>query len=218
MSAGRFEPHSGDSAAPAKGGSRRAGDGMRRRWVAAVIGQVMLPGWGCMRQADIIDEPDVFVPVTPIFEAGPTPIVDSGLGTDAFSSCAERPLGACRGPIDFPCSFQSWVTLSANKCLKLTNCSTNGWLRVHLGADGCVNAIGMDQPNEAAIRCLATEFGPYRCPCGASEVTHFFGLANTPDSGTCTGPKGLWLDDDAVRDSPSNRNNETALTVVGTAP
>jgi hypothetical protein len=155
----------------------------------AIVGFSVLP-WGCTRQADIIDEPDSFVPSTPTLEAGPTPIVDSGLGTDAFPSCLDRPYGACQGPIDFPCSFQSWVTVSANKCQKLTNCSTNGWLRVHLGAEGCVDAFGMDQPNEAAIRCLAAEFGPYRCPCRTSEVTHFFGLANTPDSGTCTGPKG----------------------------
>jgi hypothetical protein len=156
---------------------------------AAIVGVFVLP-CGCTRQADIIDEPDSFVPSTPTLEAGPTPIVDSGLGTDAFPSCLERPYGACQGPTDFPCSFQSWITVSANKCQKLTNCSTNGWLRVHLGAEGCVEAIGMDQPNEAAIRCLAAELGPYRCPCRASEVTHFFGLANTPDSGTCTGPKG----------------------------
>jgi len=161
-----------------------------RLFVAAIVGFVITQGSGCVRKADIIDEPDAFVPTTPTLEAGVTPIVDSGLGTDAFPSCAERPFGACQGPVDFPCSFQSWVTVSANKCQKQTNCSTNGWLRVHLGAGGCVDAIGMDQPNEAAIRCLAAEFGPYRCPCRTSEVTHFFGLANTPDSGTCTGPKG----------------------------
>jgi hypothetical protein len=171
LSAGRFEPQS-------------------RSWLAAIVGVGIAQGYGCSREADIIDDPDVFVPTTPTLEAGPTPIVDSGLGTDAFPACSARSFGACRGPIDFPCSFQSWVTLSANKCQKMTNCSTNGWLRVHLGAEGCVDAIGMDQPNEAAIRCLAAEFGPYRCPCGASEVTHFFGLGNTPDSGTCTGPKG----------------------------
>jgi hypothetical protein len=161
-----------------------------RRWIGVIVGVLSLQAGGCQRQADIIDEPDVFVPSTPTLEAGITPIVDSGLGTDAFPTCAERPFGACQGPVDFPCSFQSWVTLGANKCQRLTNCSTNGWLRVHLGADGCVDAIGMDRPNEAVIRCLAAEFGPYRCPCGASEVTHFFGLGNSPDSGTCTGPKG----------------------------
>ena len=144
----------------------------------------------CSRQADIVDEPDGFAPTTPILEAGATPIVDSGLGTDAYPPCAERPFGAFQGPIDFPCSFQSWVSLTANKCQRVTNCSTNGWLRVHLSTEGCVDWIGMDQPNEAAIRCLATELGVNRCPCRTSEVTHFFGLANSPDSGTCMGPKG----------------------------
>jgi hypothetical protein len=165
--------------------------GRQSRQRAGIVGLVILHGAnGCSRQADIVDEPDGFGGPMPTLEAGPTPIVDSGLGTDAFPSCAQRPLGGCQGPSDFPCSFQAWVNVSAAKCQRVTNCSTNGWLRVHLGAEGCVDAIGMDQPNEAAVRCLAAELGPFRCPCRTSEVTYFFGLANTPDSGTCTGPKG----------------------------
>ncbi len=159
------------------------------RCALAIVGLVQASG--CMRQADIIDEADALVgPNTPTLEAGPTPIVDSGLGTDAFPSCAERPFGACQGPSDFPCAFTTWVNVTAIKCQKLTMCSTNGWLRVSLGAEGCVDAIGMDQPNEAVVRCLAAEFGPHRCPCRTTEVTHFFGFANSPDSGTCAGPKG----------------------------
>ena len=155
------------------------------------LGILLVSGFGCMRHADIVDESDAFVgPHTPTLEAGATPIADSGLGTDAFLSCAERPSGGCQGPVDFPCSFQTWVNVTAVKCQKLSMCSTNGWLRVYLGTEGCVDAIGMDQPNEATIRCLAAEFGSSRCPCRTSEVTYFFGLANSPDSGTCTGPKG----------------------------
>jgi hypothetical protein len=155
-------------------------------WIAGLLG-----AGGCARHADIIDEGDAIVdPSRPTLEAGPTPIVDSGLGTDVFPSCMERPTGGCQGPVDFPCAFPTWVNVTATKCQKLTACSINGWLRVTLGAEGCVDSIGMDQPNEAAIRCFAAEFGPYRCPCRTSEVTHFFGLANSPDSGTCTGPKG----------------------------
>jgi len=159
---------------------------------AAVTWSVaLLLASGCVRTADIIDEPDAFVgPSTPTLEAGVTPIVDSGLGTDAFPPCSERPIGGCQGPVDFPCAFSTWVSVTAAKCQKLSMCTTNGWLRVSLGAEGCVDAIGMDRPNEAAIKCFAAEFGPYRCPCRTSETTYFFGLANTPDSGTCTGPKG----------------------------
>lgn len=160
------------------------------RW-AAPSSLALLLAASCVRQADIIDEPDAIVgPTTPTLEAGPTPIVDSGLGTDAFPPCTERPVGGCQGPVDFPCAFQTWVNVTASKCQKLSMCSTNGWLRVSLGAEGCVDSIGMDQPNEAAVRCLAAELGPYRCPCRTSEMTYFFGFANTPDSGTCTGPKG----------------------------
>jgi len=162
-----------------------------RLWGLGILLVSILLASGCMRHADIVDESDAFVgPHTPTLEAGVTPIADSGLGTDAFPSCAERPFGGCQGPVDFPCAFQTWVNITAVKCQKLSMCSTNGWLRVYLGTEGCVDAIGMDQPNEATIRCLAAEFGPSRCPCRTSEVTYFFGLANSPDSGTCTGPKG----------------------------
>lgn len=152
--------------------------------------------WGCGRQADLYDEPDGFGgPTTPPrLEAGATPIVDSGLGTDAFLPCAQRPLGGCQGPVDFPCAFPTWVDVTAIKCQKLTSCGANGWLRVYLGAEGCVDAIGMDQPSVAIARCLEAELGPYRCPCRTSEATHFFGLANSPDSGVCTGPKGLQIE------------------------
>lgn len=161
------------------------------RWCATLSSLAVPFASGCMRHADIIDEPDVIVgPSTPTLEAGPTPIVDSGLGTDAFSSCTARPFGACQGPVDFPCAFPTWVTVTAAKCQKVSMCSTNGWLRVSLGAEGCVDSIGMDRPNEATIKCLAAEFGASRCPCRTSEVTHFFGLANSPDSGTCAGPNG----------------------------
>lgn len=166
------------------------------RWLALVALAV-----GCSRTADLYDEPDAIggpgIPTR--LEAGVTPIVDSGLGTDAFSACSQRPIGGCQGPVDFPCAFPTWVSVTATKCQKLTNCSANGWLRVYLGTEGCVDAIGMDQPNDAVARCLAAEFGPYRCPCRTSEATHFFGLANSPDSGTCIGgPSGLRTDDEGA--------------------
>jgi len=158
--------------------------------VVATIGLLQLAG--CMRRADIVDEPDgIGGPITPTLEAGPTPTVDSGLGTDAFASCTDRPFGMCQGPVDFPCAFPTWVNNTASKCQRLSMCATNGWLRVALGAEGCVDAIGMDQPNDAVVRCLAAELGATRCPCRPSEVTYFFGVANSPDSGTCnSGPKG----------------------------
>jgi len=163
-----------------------------RRWLDGFFALVILQASGCVRHADIVDEPDAFFGARmPTLEAGATPIADSGLGTDAFPSCAERPFGGCQGPTDFPCAFQNWVNVTAAKCQKLSMCSTNGWLRVYLGTEGCVDAIGMEQPNEATIRCLAADFGLTRCPCRTSEVTYFFGLANSPDSGTCTtGPSG----------------------------
>jgi hypothetical protein len=157
----------------------------------AFPGLAILAVAGCVRHADLVDDaPGFGGPSTPKLEAGVTPIVDSGLGTDVFAACSARPLGGCQGQVDFPCAFQTWVTVTATKCQKLSMCSANGWLRVHLGTEGCIDAIGMDQANEAVIQCLAAEFGATRCPCRTGEVTHFFGLANSPDSGTCAGPKG----------------------------
>jgi hypothetical protein len=158
---------------------------------------------GCGREADLYDEPDGFGGTTtpPRLEAGATPIVDSGLGTDAFPPCSQRPVGGCQGPVDFPCAFTTWVDVTAIKCQKLTSCSANGWLRVYLGVEGCIDAIGMDQPSAAIARCLEAEFGPYRCPCRTSEATHFFGLANSPDGGVCTGPKGLQIEGTAAHEA-----------------
>jgi hypothetical protein len=169
---------------------------VRSKGTRAVIGATLVAAFGCGRQADLYDEPDGFGgPITPPrLEAGPTSIVDSGLGTDAFAPCLQRAAGGCQGPVDFPCAFHSWVDVTAIKCQKLTSCSANGWLRVYLGVEGCVDAIGMEQPNDAIARCLEAEFGPYRCPCRTSEATYFFGIANSPDSGVCTGPKGLQIE------------------------
>jgi hypothetical protein len=67
-----------------------------------------------------------------------------------------------------------------------TSCATNGWLEVKMGADGCVVEIGMTEPNDEIVACLLEEFGAVRCPCGAGEITYFFGLSNQgvcPDGG-----------------------------------
>jgi hypothetical protein len=149
----------------------------------------------CTRHADLVDEPDVVtVRPPPLPEAGELPAVDSGLGSDAYPACADRAEGTCRGPVDFPCDFDRWVDTMAAKCQEATGCRTNGWVRVKLGGDGCVNEIDMDQPNDAIVACLVMEFGSVRCPCGAVTRTYFFGLGNgfdaSTDGGVCPGPHG----------------------------
>jgi hypothetical protein len=133
----------------------------------------------CSRHADIRDEPDVgTIDPNPDLDAGDIPDLDSGLASDAYPTCADRPQGDCYGSVDFPCDFVSWMNQTAASCQLATGCKTNGWLEVTMGADGCVAAIGMDQPNDEMVACLLAEFGSVQCPCGEIQGTYFFGLDN----------------------------------------
>lgn len=150
------------------------------------------PG-ACTRQADIYDEPDVLV-LGPGGEpdSGEIPELDAGLGTDAFLACGERIVGKCEGPVDFGCRFSPWVENTAARCQAATGCKTNGWLYVKLDVRGCVGIIGMDQPNDEIIKCLADEFTGTRCTCSDIEKKYYFGQGNTGrDGAVCTGPRGL---------------------------
>lgn len=177
--------------------ARRATSGRPSRRAACVVfvGAALALGstaqiGGCTRRADIRDEPDGAVKPPPQLDAGDIPELDSGLGTDAFMACEDRPYGECNGPVDFPCAFQSWVTSTAKDCQYATGCKTNGWLEVKLSDDGCVVAIGMDEPNEEIVACLLEELGSLRCPCDESETKHFFGIGNDgvcPDGGPLPG-------------------------------
>jgi hypothetical protein len=146
----------------------------------------------CSRQADLLDEPDAISgPHIPSLDSGNIPVIDSGVETDAYPACAARPVSGCQGPVDFPCGFKSWADFAARQCQLRTNCSAKGWLQVKLGDDGCVATLGMDQPSDAIVSCLAAELTASRCPCHSLETTYFFGLANSPDAGLCAGgPKG----------------------------
>lgn len=156
---------------------------------AAALGASAQLG-ACDRHADIRDEPDTgVIKPQPQLDAGDIPELDSGLESDAYPSCADRPEGDCRGTNDFVCDFAPWATRTASSCQQSTGCKTNGWLEVKMGADGCVVEIGMDQPNDDIVACLLAEFGAVRCPCSEGTITHFFGLAN---DGECEepGPSG----------------------------
>ncbi len=148
---------------------------------AALAAAALAPA--CERTADIRDEPDSSViEPGPALDAGDIPELDSGLGGDAFPLCADRPVGDCAGPIDFPCQMESWVQSTAESCQLATGCKTNGWLEVSMGADGCVTEIGMDQPNDEMVACLLATFGAERCPCGEVSFRFFLGAGN---NGVC---------------------------------
>lgn len=147
----------------------------------------------CARHADIYDEPDVLV-LNPSAapDSGEIPELDAGLGSDAFPACAQRTVGNCEGPVDFGCRFGPWVDYTAGRCQAATGCQTSGWLQVKLDDQGCVGIIGMDQPNDAMVTCLSTEFTSTRCTCSNIERKYYFGLGNSRDGGGgCTGPKDL---------------------------
>lgn len=140
----------------------------------------------CTRQADIRE--DIYgggIEQAPAVEAGPLPLVDSGLDTDAYLACPDRPTGACVGSNDFLCGFEDWVVKTAKACQTATGCITNGWIQVKMGATGCVMEIRMAEPNDAMIACLIAEFGAYHCPCGEEETSYYFGDDNL---GNCGGP------------------------------
>jgi hypothetical protein len=150
--------------------------------LAAITASVQVVA--CVRHADVRDEPDAaFIGQGPQIDAGDIPELDSGITGDAFPACGDRPLGDCLGTNDFPCAFDTWVTSTAASCQEATGCATNGWLEVKMGPDGCVNSIGMDEPNAAIVACLTAELGSVRCPCIAGETTYLFGYGNAGPCG-----------------------------------
>ncbi len=152
--------------------------------LASVVVFVFLEA--CERSADIRVEVDnTVIDHAPSVEAGPIPVVDSGLESDAFTSCPDRPVGDCVGSNDFLCGFEKWMKSTAENCQTMTNCQTNGWLEVKMGENGCVTEIRMEHPNEAIVGCLVAEFGSFRCPCGEVEGSHYYGSLNT---GICLNP------------------------------
>src|SRR4051812_22015962 len=105
----------------------------------------------CSRHADVrVDgaaptslDPGLLPP-----EPDDMPTVDSGLESDAFTRCRDRPVqNACTGPDDIPCQPQVVMEGLASQCLYYAGCTANGWLRVTMGEDGCVAAIAMEEPN-----------------------------------------------------------------------
>lgn len=138
---------------------------------------------GCERHADIRDEMnDTPLDNLPKLDAGSIPLVDSGVESDAYLSCPDRPVGDCVGSNDFLCGFEKWLKATAQNCQNATGCKTNGWLEVKMAGNGCVSEIRMNKPNDDMIACLVAEFGSVRCPCAEIQGSYYWGDTNT---GTC---------------------------------
>jgi hypothetical protein len=160
------------------------------RWLAGLVAGVSIAASvlvACSRHADIVDEPDAaYIPPSPRLDAGDIPMLDSGLDTDAFPACEERPVGDCVGSNDFLCAFAHLLDETAEACQRETGCKTDGWIQVDMGGDGCVAALGMTDPNEAIVKCLLEKLGSVRCPCREESRTYFFGIDNDGCAQTCS--------------------------------
>lgn len=133
---------------------------------------------GCSRQHELYDDTDGGVNVvrTPKPPDTIPQVPDSGLDAPELPACSERPTGECLGANDFPCEFQGWVELAAARCQESVACPARGWLGVSLGAEGCVTAIEMTDPDPLFVACLAEVFGTAACPqCSAMHATRFLG-------------------------------------------
>lgn len=138
----------------------------------------------CTRHADVRDDlgqTQSFDP-TPEVDADIPPL-DVDLSNPMFATCADRPTGDCVGSNDFLCGFAPWAVEVAKKCQLDTGCKTNGSVEITMGAEGCVTALGMDEPNDDIVACLVAELSAVDCPCVEEEtISHYFGIGN---DGTC---------------------------------
>jgi hypothetical protein len=138
----------------------------------------------CTRHADVRDD----VGQTQTFDDTPDmdadiPPLDVDLSNDMFATCAERPTGDCVGSNDFLCGFAPWAIDIAKNCQQETGCKTNGTIEITMGAEGCVTAIAMDEPNDDIVACVVAAVTAVKCPCVEQEkISHYYGIGNT---GTC---------------------------------
>ena len=154
----------------------------KRRPVARLLLALGLCGAAaCSRKVELANEQSSnFVPsnTAPLADSGIPLIADAGLHSASFAACGERPEGDCRGGNDFPCNFVAWLPQIIDECQARTGCRANDWLSVDLES-GCATAIGMVEPNQEFVACLAETFGAFRCPClGHLTSARYLGVAN----------------------------------------
>jgi hypothetical protein len=157
--------------------------------LGAALAWLLASAGGCSRHTELRGEADAGSTVNSqnLPDAGDLPEVpDTGLDDPSLPACADRPTGDCVGVNDFPCDFSRWVTAAANDCLSATMCKADGWVGAHMTADGCVNALHMEEPEDAFVACMVEALGPYRCPCKEGFTAAFLGLDNDGCFQGCT--------------------------------
>lgn len=159
----------------------------RRRATVAAAAFGLIAGasafGACSRQQNLVDEPDSGSTVTalPSCDGGIPEVPDSGIASDELVACGDRPLGDCQGSNDFPCEFESWFQKVVTACQDRAVCPAKGCVEATMGSDGCVNGVGMTEPDPEFVACMVEQFGAYRCPCGMTSARRFVGLG----AGSC---------------------------------
>lgn len=149
----------------------------------ALLAGASATGIGCSRQQNLVDEPDSgsTVSALPTCDGGIPEVADSGITSEELALCADRPLGDCQGSNDFPCEFEFWFQSVVTACQDRATCPAKGCVEATMGEDGCVNGVGMTEPDPEFVACLVESFGAYRCPCGVTSARRFVGL----NAGSC---------------------------------
>lgn len=161
----------------------------------------------CSRSAEIEDAPQGSVASTsqvPKPEGG-VPVVEGALLDNAEGlTCAERPTqAACVGTNDFPCDFTRWLKQLSQTCQTETDCHTDRWLEVVVGADGCASELRMEDPDAPYVACMSDALSRYHCPCANVIGATFLGLSHdgctvptTCGTGEFRCPKGSHCQED----------------------
>lgn len=160
----------------------------RGSWIVLLLLVAGALAPGCSRRVEIFDDrdPALEAPAAPSFpEAGVPTVVDEELLAGAFP-CAERQVGPCVGPTDFPCAAERWLSRLVEECQSRTGCRARGWLEVELGAEGCAERIGMAETDADFAGCLAAELAEHYCPCSARALTNYL----VPDQPECRAVDG----------------------------
>jgi hypothetical protein len=137
---------------------------------------------GCSRRAEIEDAPDAGTVPTmevPRPDGGVPLVEDAPLENAEGLRCADRPVqSVCRGANDFGCDFDGWIQQLAELCQTQTDCHTDGWVEVQLGAEGCATELRMEDPDAEYVACISEQLSQYRCPCADVAGSRFLGLAH----------------------------------------
>lgn len=151
---------------------------MPRAAALGAIGVALL--LACTRTAEIRDEVEggsVVIDTVPLPEGGVPEVPDSGLHGPDVVACSERPKSDCAGVNDFSCDYSSWVNQLVRGCQAETDCAAYGWLSLSINHEGCIDALGMTDPEPNFVACLVERVSAKRCRCVNESRNVYLGVA-----------------------------------------